>query len=103
VGGGIRRTSANAHDVRVPSWLSTGNQRQLIEFIGDNQMSIDNMLANVAVKDLQAAVAWYEQLLGRPADSTPMPEVANGSFREAAGYKYINCRNARGVDRSRWL
>jgi 4-hydroxyphenylpyruvate dioxygenase-like putative hemolysin len=43
-------------------------------------MSIDNVLASVAVKDLQAAVAWYEQLLGRPADSTPMPEVAEWKF-----------------------
>jgi predicted enzyme related to lactoylglutathione lyase len=43
-------------------------------------MSIDNALASVAVKDLKAAVAWYEQLLGRPADSTPMPEVAEWKF-----------------------
>ena len=39
-------------------------------------MSIDNALASVAVKNLKVAVAWYEQLMGRPADSTPMPEVA---------------------------
>ncbi len=43
-------------------------------------MSIDNALASVAVRDLKAAVAWYEQLFERPADSTPMPEVAEWKF-----------------------
>src|SRR5882762_8735026 len=47
---------------------------------GGNRMSIDNALASVAVKDLKAAVAWYEQLFERPADSTPMPEVAEWKF-----------------------
>jgi predicted enzyme related to lactoylglutathione lyase len=44
-------------------------------------MSIDNALASVAVKDLSAAADWYEKLLGRPADSTPMPEVAEWKFK----------------------
>lgn len=43
-------------------------------------MAIDNVLASVAVKDLKAAVPWYERLLGRPADSTPMPELAEWRF-----------------------
>ena len=43
-------------------------------------MSIQNVLASVAVKDLQAAVKWYEKLLGRPADSTPTPELAEWKF-----------------------
>ena len=43
-------------------------------------MSIDNALASVPVKNLQAAVAWYEQILERPADSRPMPEVAEWKF-----------------------
>ena len=43
-------------------------------------MSIDNAIASVAVKDLRGAVAWYEALLRRPADSTPMPEVAEWQF-----------------------
>jgi hypothetical protein len=33
------------------------------------------------LKDLKIAAAWYEQLLGRPADSTPMPEVAEWKFK----------------------
>jgi predicted enzyme related to lactoylglutathione lyase len=43
-------------------------------------MSIDNALASVAVKDLAAAVSWYEKVFGRPADATPMPEVAEWKF-----------------------
>ncbi|MDB6148148.1 MAG: glyoxalase [Spartobacteria bacterium] len=43
-------------------------------------MTIDNALASVAVKDLKAATAWYEKLFRRPADSTPMPEVAEWKF-----------------------
>lgn len=51
-------------------------------------MSIDNALASVAVKDLKAAVAWYARLFGRPADSTPMPEVAEWQF-ERGGWLQV--------------
>ena len=44
-------------------------------------MSIDNVLASVAVNNLRAAVTWYERLIGRPPDSTPMPEVAEWKFK----------------------
>lgn len=43
-------------------------------------MAIENVLASVAVKDLKAATAWYTKVFGRPADSTPMPEVAEWKF-----------------------
>jgi predicted enzyme related to lactoylglutathione lyase len=43
-------------------------------------VSIDNALASVAVKDLKTSAAWYEQLFERPADSKPMPEVAEWKF-----------------------
>ena len=43
-------------------------------------MKIENAIASIAVKDLKTASAWYEKLLGRPADSTPMPEVAEWKF-----------------------
>ncbi|OGB23671.1 MAG: hypothetical protein A3I66_24350 [Burkholderiales bacterium RIFCSPLOWO2_02_FULL_57_36] len=43
-------------------------------------MSINNAIASVAVKDLKSAVIWYEALLGRPPDSTPMPELAEWKF-----------------------
>jgi predicted enzyme related to lactoylglutathione lyase len=51
-------------------------------------MSIDNALASIAVKDLKAAVAWYEQLFERPPDSTPMPEVAEWKF-ERGGWLQV--------------
>jgi hypothetical protein len=51
-------------------------------------MKIDNAIASVAVKDLKAASAWYEKLFGRPADSTPMPEVAEWKF-ERGGWLQI--------------
>ncbi|MBC7928262.1 MAG: VOC family protein [Bryobacteraceae bacterium] len=45
-------------------------------------MPIENVLASVAVKDLVSAVKWYENVLGRPADSTPMPELAEWKFKD---------------------
>ncbi|HEX5704769.1 MAG TPA: VOC family protein [Pyrinomonadaceae bacterium] len=41
---------------------------------------IENAIASLAVKDLASAVAWYEALIGRVADSNPMPEVAEWKF-----------------------
>ena len=43
-------------------------------------MKIENANASLAVKDLKAASTWYEKLFGRPANSTPMPEVAEWKF-----------------------
>ena len=51
-------------------------------------MKIDNALASIAVKDLEAASVWYEKLFGRPADSTPMPEVAEWKF-ERGGWLQV--------------
>jgi len=35
-------------------------------------MSIEHVLAVVPVADFEVAHAWYERLLGRPADNLPM-------------------------------
>jgi hypothetical protein len=43
-------------------------------------MPVNNAIASLAVKDLSAAAAWYEALLGRPAESRPMPGVAEWRF-----------------------
>ena len=51
-------------------------------------MPIRNAIASLAVRDLTAALAWYEKLLGRPADSRPMPEVGEWSF-ERGGWLQI--------------
>jgi len=51
-------------------------------------MEIHNAIASVAVKDLKTASAWYEKLFRRPADSTPMPEVAEWKF-ERGGWLQV--------------
>jgi predicted enzyme related to lactoylglutathione lyase len=51
-------------------------------------MKIDNAIASIAVKDMKAASGWYEKLFGRPADSTPMPEVAEWKF-ERGGWLQV--------------
>lgn len=51
-------------------------------------MTIRNVLASVPVKDLSAAVEWYSRVLGRPADTTPMPEVAEWKF-EGGGWLQV--------------
>lgn len=43
-------------------------------------MTIENAIASLAVRDLDASVAWYEALLGRPPDSRPMAELAEWKF-----------------------
>lgn len=38
---------------------------------------ITKVLAVALVRDLDRAAAWYEQLLGRPADARPMESLAD--------------------------
>jgi predicted enzyme related to lactoylglutathione lyase len=51
-------------------------------------MPIQNALASIAVKDLSTSVPWYEKLLGKAADSRPMPEVAEWKF-ERGGWLQV--------------
>jgi len=39
-------------------------------------MTIKNVLASVAVRDLESSIQWYEKFFGKPPDSTLMSEVA---------------------------
>ena len=51
-------------------------------------MSIDNAIASLAVKDLSAAVEWYQALLERAPDSRPMPEdLPHWTMFTAFGYR----------------
>jgi catechol 2,3-dioxygenase-like lactoylglutathione lyase family enzyme len=43
-------------------------------------VSITNVLASLAVQDLNAAIGWYGRVLGKPPDSRPMAEVAEWKF-----------------------
>ena len=47
-------------------------------------MPIKNALASVAVKDIDAATAWYERVLGDEG-SRPMPEVTEWTFERGGG------------------
>ncbi|MQA05128.1 MAG: VOC family protein [Streptosporangiales bacterium] len=47
-------------------------------------MSITKVLAVVPVRDLATATAWYERLLGRPADARPMPSLADWHVADTA-------------------
>lgn len=57
-------------------------------------MPIRNALASLAVTDLESALPWYERLLGRPADSRPMAEVAEWKF-EGGGWLQVYQRPKR--------
>lgn len=43
-------------------------------------MTIQNVIASLAVKDVKTAAAWYQRLFLRPPDSDPMPEVVEWKF-----------------------
>ncbi len=58
-------------------------------------MTIRNAIASVAVRDLDASLAWYERLLGRPADSRPMAELGEWKF-ERGGWLQLY----RGAERA---
>lgn len=40
-------------------------------------MQITNILTGIAVKNVDAALDYYERLFGRPADARPMPILAD--------------------------
>jgi catechol 2,3-dioxygenase-like lactoylglutathione lyase family enzyme len=47
-------------------------------------MSITKVLSVVPVADFEASIAWYERLLGRPADAKPMPGLADWHLTDTA-------------------
>lgn len=48
-------------------------------------MAITNALAGIAVNDIGAAALWYSQLIGRPPDRRPMPNVVEWRFENGSG------------------
>ena len=59
-------------------------------------MKIDNAIASVPVKNLKTASSWYEKLFRRPADSTPMPEVAEWKFPHGGWLQVYQLRERAG-------
>ena len=43
-------------------------------------MSVNQVLAGIAVADVAAAMPWYERLFGRPPDALPMQGLAEWHF-----------------------
>ena len=74
--------------LRPPGAQCRRSCRLVNEKFPGTDMSIMNALASVAVKDLNSAVQWYEEVLGKPPDSRPMPEVAEWKF-ERGGWLQV--------------
>jgi catechol 2,3-dioxygenase-like lactoylglutathione lyase family enzyme len=51
-------------------------------------MPIRNAIASLAVRDIDASLAWYERLLGRPADSRPIADLGEWKF-ERGGWLQV--------------
>ena len=60
-------------------------------------MAITNALASLAVNDVRTASIWYEKLFGRPADSSPMPEVTEWKFDRGGWLQVTEPAPARGL------
>ncbi len=59
-------------------------------------MAIDSVLAGIAVNDFASALAWYERLLGRPADTAPMDGLAEWYLSECGGIRLIRDEDRAG-------
>jgi hypothetical protein len=51
-------------------------------------MALKNVLAFIAVRDIEAGIRWYKMLLGREPDTQPM-KMAEWQF-EAGGWLQVN-------------
>jgi len=52
-------------------------------------MTVINVRSVIAVADLDAALAWYERLFGRPADSLPMDGLAEWHLTGSGGIQLV--------------
>jgi hypothetical protein len=52
-------------------------------------MAIRNVLAFIAIRDIEAAIRWYKMLLGREPDTQPMQGLAEWQF-EAGGWLQVH-------------
>ena len=52
-------------------------------------MALKNVLAFIAVRDIEAGIRWYKMLLGREPDTQPMKGLAEWQF-EAGGWLQVN-------------
>jgi catechol 2,3-dioxygenase-like lactoylglutathione lyase family enzyme len=59
-------------------------------------MSLTKVLATVPVADFDASIAWYERLLGRPADARPMAGLADWHLTDSAWVQVYRNENQAG-------
>ena len=52
-------------------------------------MTLQNVLAVIAVRDIEAGILWYKMLLGREPDTQPMKGLVEWQF-EAGGWLQVN-------------
>jgi hypothetical protein len=60
-------------------------------------LPVINALASVAVADLNSSRKWYEKLFERPADSTPMQEVAEWKFERGGWLQVYQSKERAGL------
>lgn len=59
-------------------------------------MSVTKVLSVVPVADFDASLAWYERLLGRDADTKPMPGLADWHLTDTAWVQVFRDRERAG-------
>jgi catechol 2,3-dioxygenase-like lactoylglutathione lyase family enzyme len=59
-------------------------------------MAVKHVLAEMAVKDFKATVQWYENLLGRPADTAPMDGLVEWYITDGGGIQVFHDENRAG-------
>lgn len=60
-------------------------------------MEITNVLAALAVRDLDVALPWYEKFFGRPADDRPMPGLAEWQLTVGGGVQVFEAAENAGT------
>ena len=60
-------------------------------------MPITNVLAVVTVADMDSGLAWYEQLLGRSADTSPMESLAEWQVTETGWVQLVRDADRAGT------
>jgi catechol 2,3-dioxygenase-like lactoylglutathione lyase family enzyme len=53
-------------------------------------MPIETVLAGIAVADFDSAIAWYERILGRPADVLPMDGLGEWHLADTGWIQVIH-------------
>ncbi len=52
-------------------------------------MTVNRVLAALAVANVDSAAGWYERLVGRPADALPMPGLAEWHFPNSGAIQLV--------------